>query len=1159
MAENNEIKEKEKPGNPYKGLFSYEEKDARMFYGRNRERKNLFKLVNHNFLTVIFGKSGIGKTSLINAGLFPALREGGFLPIRLRPDYSPAAPPLSEQVHETISAEIEKHRIIVTEINGGGEATPLRADETLWEYFHRVRHMENVAKGSGDPGTGKEIVPVLVFDQFEEVFTLGRNHRDTDAFLDELYFLVENQFPDSIKKRMADEADELVYTYRDVKPHVRVIVSLREDYLPHLNSLKTRIPSITGVTFRVLHLDGRQGREIIGMPGGIRDEHTIRGILRMFYPEDIPEGEEIADEKLEIEPSILSLLCFQLLEKEDAGLLTGRDRDRILADFYDSVAAEFPPEVETFVESKLLTEGGFRTPFYLERTHPLKESIDKLEDRRVLRKVHYGEKEYVEIIHDVLAPVIREKRNKRLAEKRKRELQEELKKRNKKIINRVVVIAGIVSVILAFYAFVQKNRADRHLHEAVVNNLVAEASLQLQMDHVGALRIAEAAYREGLPDPPPNALRVLNASASVVCEQAVYKFIMHHDKPVPSAEFSPDNTRILTASWDRTAKLWDLQGNLLKEFEQNDGIRHAEFSPEGTRILTASWDKTASIWDLNGNCLLKLEHNDFVKYASFSPDSTRVITGADDGTVTLWDSKGTLLETFKAHGGIVNTAVFSPGGSRILTASADRTAKLWDVQGRLLKTYPHEEAVNSAVFSPESSRVLTASADHTARIWDVQGNLLRTFTGHKAPVRSAVFVTAGTLFTTSDDRTAKLWNLEGNLLADFNMHEGPVLSARVSPDGKWVLTASQDGTARLWNLEKNLLKNLVKPVNQVRSAVFSPDSARILTASMDKTAGLFDLKGNLVMTIGSGGHTDEVNSAVFSPGGTRILTASKDRTAKLWDLQGNRLADFAHAAEVKFALFSPDGTRILTVLTDHTVKLWNVQGRLLADLNRHTGEVNTAVFSPDGTAILTASDDRTARLWDSKGNPLVILKKHTGWVSSAFFSPQGDRIITASDDGTAILWDLAGNDLNDFTRHTDSLTYALFSPDGTKVLTASADYTARLWDLEGNLLMEFRGHGGWVTSAAFSPDGMFVLTASRDHTARLWDLSGNFLAEYRHNDELKSASFSPDGAWILTVSADGVSRLWYTPQGVIQWLETADIPQLSKEEKKRLSIRPEEK
>ncbi|UCH96516.1 MAG: ATP-binding protein, partial [Candidatus Aminicenantes bacterium] len=210
--------------NPFKGLYPYEERDKDIFYGRDREGEELFKLVKMNLLTVVVGKSGVGKTSLINAGLFPRLREAGFLPIKLQLDYSPSSAPLPAQVMQTIQQELRIHHIREMEINQG---------ETLWEYFHRKEHVDQA---------GNRVTPVLVLDQFEKLFTMGRNHPHREALVKELYYLVENQVPHALQEKLLSAGKMSAYTR--MQPGARVVLGLREDYLPHMNSLDPQIPSI---------------------------------------------------------------------------------------------------------------------------------------------------------------------------------------------------------------------------------------------------------------------------------------------------------------------------------------------------------------------------------------------------------------------------------------------------------------------------------------------------------------------------------------------------------------------------------------------------------------------------------------------------------------------------------------------------------------------------------------------------------------------------------------------------------------------------------------------------------------------------------------------------------------------------------------------------
>jgi WD40 repeat protein len=898
---------KNKPGNqlgmtrenPYKGLYCYEERDKDLFQGRETEKKKLFRLVEYNILTVVFGKSGIGKTSLLNAGLFPKLRENGFLPIRLRPDYSSSAPGLREQVKNTIDDELKRHGIRAAG-KEKEEAQPLGPEETLWEYFHRVDHDD----GAGTGG----ITPVLVFDQFEEVFTIGKDHTEIDEFIDELYYLVEDQVPDAVNEQMLKEEREFPYTGTTL--NVRVVISMREDYLPDLNSLKSRFPSIARVMFRVVRLTGKQAREIIGVPGGISDKNLIDNIVCVFHPEET-DG-KIPDERLEIEPSILSLLCFQLFERRDV-ILSKTDRDKILTGFYDSVLRKFPSNVHKFIEQKLLTEGGFRTPFYLESGFWLRDSIDKLINERIIRKVYYGGKEHVEIIHDVLTPIIKERRNRRV-------------RKTKNIAIAALSLALAVFVFLSFYAFYQKSRVQKQL----VRSLISEASLVLRTDNTKAIRIAEAAYnKKAFRRPPPTLLQVLIDAAASTYERPFYRANMLHDGNVNTIAFSPDETRILTASDDKTAKLWDLKGNgkiVLKQ--HTDAVKSAVFSPDGMRILTASDDKTAKLWNLEGKILAIYKHNSPVKSAVFSPDGTRMLTASDDHTARLWNLKGT-LETMYKHPGPVYSAAFSPDGKKIVTASSNAVVKVWDVKGELLadlkeehKKEEYKGAVLNAEFSPDGTRIVTASEDQTAKVWDWEKkNIIMELKGHAGHVRRAVFSRDGSrILTCSNDHTAKVWDQEGNIQADLQAHIGAVVMAVFSRDRRLALTCSEDHTAKVWDLKARLVEDYGKYKVAIKSKVSSPDGTKTVTVS-----------GNF---------------------------------AQLKDAKGRLLAEYKHETPVRTAVFSPDGTRILTVSAyDAPPTVWDVKGNSLFEFKSHTGTASTAQFSPDGTRIIISSMEGTATSW----------------------------------------------------------------------------------------------------------------------------------------------------------------------------------------------------
>jgi len=641
------------------------------------------------------------------------------------------------------------------------------------------------------------------------------------------------------------------------------------------------------------------------------------------------------------------------------------------------------------------------------------------------------------------------------------------------------------------------------------------------------------------------------------------KFALHgHEGEVVSAAFSPDGTRIVTASHDSTARVWNAAtGDELVALPGHEReVVSAAFSPYGTRIVTASRDSTARVWDAtSGSELVILPgHGGEVVSAAFSPDGIRIVTASHDGTARVWDATtGDELVILPDHEREVVFAAFSPDGTHILTVSTDRTARVWDaaagdelfvLRGRESTTVSgtlrlRASGVLSAAFSPDGMRIVTASEDDAVRVWDAAtGDELRVLRGHNGSVESAAFSPDGMrIVTASRDGTARVWASDtGSELFVLRGHRSMksafrsvVSSAVFSPDGTRIVTASDDRTTRVWDAATgDELLVLRGHDGSVKSAAFSPDGMRIVTAAHDGTARVWASAAGSehVVLLSSWSF---VWSAAISPGGTRIVAVGRGNTARVWDAAtGDELLVLhGHEGEVLSAAFSPDGTRIVTASRDGTARVWDATtGDELVVLPGHKGAVGSAAFSSDGTRIITASEDGTLRVWVAvTGDELFVRHGYEGGVRSAAFSPDGTRIVGVAG-GTARVWHAAtGNTLFVLRGHGGRVRSADFSSDGTRIVTVSFGDTAQVWGIAtGSELFVLRGHEGGVRSAAFSPDGTRIVTASHDGTARVWDATtGDELVVLPdHEREVVFAAFSPDGTRIITASGDRTIRVW---------------------------------
>ncbi len=703
-----------------------------------------------------------------------------------------------------------------------------------------------------------------------------------------------------------------------------------------------------------------------------------------------------------------------------------------------------------------------------------------------------------------------------------------------------VIIAAIAA--LALFAFRERNVARQAQAEALSRELAANAIVRLPQDPELSVLLAIEALRVAPTAQAEDALR------QSLPESHVQAVMRGHTDAVSSAAFSPDGKRVITASFDRTARVWEASaGRSVAILRGHTGrLRYAAFSPDGKLALTLGDDDPgARLWEAGaGQCLAQLRgHTGPIYWAAFSPDSKLAITAGADRTARVWEAvTGKELTVLRGHLGAVWSAPFSPDGKLVITSSDDGTARVWET--RTWRTVAQlknggKGMSHVAPFSPDGKLAVTVGNEVTGYVWEAgAGRRIAELRGHTGPLVAAAFSPDSQMVITgSHDGTARAWEARtGRSLKELRGHTSRVIKVAFSPDGTLALTSSWDGTTRTWELSTGQtwkeLRGHTSGTGLAGFAAFSPDGKRVVTGLLHEARVWAVIRDDVAIELR--GHTDLVRGAAFSPDGKLVATASYDGTARIWEAgAGRSLKELrGHTGWVRSAKFSPDGKSLVTASADKTARVWEVStGQSLQELRGHMKRLWGAAFSPDGQRVITASEDGTARIWEAgTGRSLVELRGHTDQVYSAGFSPDGNFVVTASWDKTARIWEAStGQSLTVLRGHTNGVTSAAFSPDGKWVVTGSYDSTARVWEASsGRSVRELRGHKTFVTCVGFSPDGQFVVAASVDGTARVWKTSTGQDVAYihGHSDEVGSAAFSPDSKYVVTASNDKTARIY---------------------------------